>query len=167
MTKFYAIAAVALVAAAPPRAGSAGVTVALPPGWHTTTPDQGRITQPVTRLVVSSGPIRPSLTGRCNSQVSDYTFPGTAVAIVVVEWTKALGGMKIGSGPARPRRFTPANLTIHPAPAIECFDGPGGSAEWAERHHSFAAYVLLGRKAPVRLAARARAVLDTLRVARR
>ena len=55
--KFYAIAGVALAVAAPPRAGSGGVTVALPPGWHSTKPDQGNITQPLTRIVVSSGPI--------------------------------------------------------------------------------------------------------------
>ena len=97
-------------------------------------------------------------------QVADYAFPASAVAIVVVEWTKAIGGMKIGTGPRRPRHFTAANLPIHPAPAIECFAGPGGSAEWAERGHSFAAYVLLGRRAPAALAARARAVLDTLRI---
>lgn len=167
MGKFYAIAAVALVAAAPLRAGSGGVTVALPPGWHSTKPDQGRITQPLTRIVVSSGPIAPRLTGTCHVQVSDYAFPATAVAIVVVEWTKPIGGMKIGVGPKRPRRFTAANLPIHPPPSIDCFGGPGGAADWAERGHSFAAYVLLGRKAPARLAARARSVLDTLRVSKR
>jgi hypothetical protein len=85
----------------------------------------------------------------------------------VVEWTKPIGGMKIGEGPKRPRRFTAANLTIHPTPSIECFGSPGGSAEWAERGHSFAAYVLLGTRAPPSLGARARAVLDTLRVAPR
>jgi hypothetical protein len=117
--------------------------------------------------VVSSGPIHPRLTGACHSQVADYTFPTSAVAIVVVEWTQPIGGMHIGSGPARPKRFTPANLRIYRPEAIECFDGPGGSVQWAERGHSFAAYVLLGRKAPPTAAARARAVLDTLRVARR
>ena len=85
----------------------------------------------------------------------------------MVEWTKPIGGMKIGAGPRRPRRFTAANLPIHPPPSIECFGGAGGSAEWAERGHSFAAYVLLGRNAPLKLATRARAVLDTLRVAPR
>jgi hypothetical protein len=166
-TKFYAIAGIALAAAAPPRAGSGGVTVALPPGWHSTAPDQGNVMQPLTRIVVSSGPIAPRLTGRCHVQVSDYAFPATAVAVVVVEWTKPIGGMKIGSGPHRPRHFTAANLPIHPAPGMECFAGPAGSAQWAERGHSFAAYVLLGRKAPAALAARARAVLDTLRVSPR
>jgi hypothetical protein len=161
----YAIAGVALAVAVQPRVGTGGVTVALPPGWHATKPDQGRIAQPLTRLVVSSGPIAPRLTGTCHVQVSDYAFPATAVAIVVVEWTKPMGGMKIGIGPRRPRTFTAANLVIHPPPSIECFRGPGGSAEWAERGHSFAAYVLLGRKAPPKLAMRARAVLDTLRVA--
>jgi hypothetical protein len=166
MGKFYAIAAVALVAAAPPRAGSGGVTVALPPGWHSTTPDQGSITNPLTRVVASSGPIGPRLTGTCHTQVADYTFPASAVAIVVVEWTKPIGGMKIGVGPRRPRHFTAANMPVR-RPEIECFAGPGGSAQWAERGHSFAAYILLGRKAPASLVARARAVLDTLRVSKR
>ena len=161
--KFYAIAGVALAVAAPPRAGSGGVTVALPPGWHSTVPDQGNITQPLTRIVVSSGPIHTRLTGRCHTQIADYAFPKTAVAIVVVEWTKPIGGMRIGTGPARPRHFTAANLPVS-QPTIECFSGPGGSAQWAERHHTFMASVLLGRRAPASLAARARAVLDTLRI---
>jgi hypothetical protein len=163
----YAIAGVALAVAAPPRAGSGGVTVALPSGWHSARPDQGSVTNPLTRLVVSSGTVAPRLTGTCHSQVSGYTFPATAVAIVVVEWTRPIGGVKIGIGPKRPPRFTAANLPIHRPPIIECFAGPGGSAEWAERGHSFAAYVLLGRKARRTLAARARAVLDTLRVSPR
>jgi len=151
----------------PPRVGGAGVTIALPPGWHSGRPVQGAVTNPLTRLVVASGPIRPRLTGRCEAQVADYSVPVTAVAIVVVEWTKPIGGMRIGVGSRRPRHFTAANLAIRPPPAIECWPGPGGSAEWAERGRSFAAYVLLGRRAPVRLAGQARTVLDTLRVARR
>ena len=165
--KFYAIAAVALAVAVPPRVGSGGVTVALPPGWHSTAPNQGAITNPLTRIVVSSGPIRFDLTSACQSQPSSYAFPPAAVAIVVVEWTKPIGGMRIGVGPARPRPFTAANLPIRRPPAIDCFGGPGGAVEWAERGHTFAAYVLLGRKAPAALGAKARAVLDTLRVTRR
>jgi hypothetical protein len=151
----------------PRRVGAAGVTVALPHGWHSTRPDQGRVTNPLTRIVVSSGPIGPDLTSACQTQVSGYAFPKTAVAIVVVEWTQPLGGMRIGSGPRRPPHFTAANLPMQRASAIECFDGPGGSIQFAERGRSFAAYELLGQKAPTRLAARARAVLDTLRVASR
>jgi hypothetical protein len=164
--KLYAIAGVALAVAAPPRAGSGGVTVALPPGWHATRPDQGRNTQPLTRLVVSSGPIAPRLTGTCHVQVSDYTFPATAVAIVVVEWTKPIG-VPLGRLGRRPARFTVTDLPIRRPPAIECFSGPGGAAQWSARGHDFAAYVLLGRKAPLRLATRARSVLDTLRIAPR
>jgi hypothetical protein len=165
--KLYAIAGVALTVAAPPRAGTGGVTVALPPEWHSTRPVQENITNPLTRVVVSSGPIAPRLTGTCHTQVADYTFPATAVAIVVVEWTKPIGAMKIGRQRPRPRRFTAASLPIQRPPAIECFLGSGGSAQWTERGHDFGAYVLLGRKAPASLAARARAVLDTLRVAPR
>src|SRR5437867_2553728 len=114
--KLYAIAGIALAVAAPPRAGSGGVTVALPPGWHTTAPDQGRFLQPRTRLVVSSGSIRSELTSVCQTQVVSYTFPSTAVAVVVVEWVQPIGGMKIGVGPKRPLHFTAANLPMHRPP---------------------------------------------------
>ena len=161
------LAALVLAAPAPTRVGAAGVTVALPPAWHSTRPDQGSISNPLTRIVVSSGPIRWDLVDRCQTQVASYVFPKTAVAIVVVEWTKQIGGMKIGTGPARPRRFTRANLPLRRPPAIECFAGAGGSIQFAARRHTFAAYVLLGTKAPVRLADRAHTVLDTLRIAPR
>jgi hypothetical protein len=154
-------------AQAPRRAGEAGVTVLLPRGWHAAPPDQGSITNPLTRIVAASAPIRWDLTSACQTQVADYAFPATAVAIVVVEWTRPLGGLKIGAGPRRPHRFTAANLPLRRPPAIECFDGPGGSIQFAARGRSFAAYVLLGRRAPRHLADRARAVLDTLRVAPR
>src|SRR6266516_1965302 len=62
-------------AQSPRRAGSSRVTVALPPGWHSTPPDQGNITNPLTRIVVSSGPIGPDLTSRCQSQPASYGFP--------------------------------------------------------------------------------------------
>jgi hypothetical protein len=170
MAELYAKLALGLVAltlAAPPRAGSGGVTFALPPGWHSTRPDQGRITQPRTRLVVSSGPISWDLTSPCRSQIAAYRFSPTAVAVVVIEWTRPVGGMKIGTAPPRPRRFTATNLRIHEPPIIECFRGAGGSIQWSERGHTFMASVLLGRKAAPSLAARARAVLDTLRIAPR
>ena len=167
MPEFYAKAVLALVAlavAGSPRVGTGGVTVTLPSGWHSTTPDQGRVVQPRTRLVVSSGPIHSDLTSRCQAQIAGYAFPRKAVAIVVVEWVKPIGGTKIGVGPRRPHRFTAANLPVDRR-LIECFDGLGNSIQWAERGHTFGAYVLLGRRAPAALAARARSVLDTLRVA--
>jgi hypothetical protein len=165
--KFYAIAAISLVTATPPRAGSAGVTVALPPGWHATKPVQGFVTNPLTRIAVSSGPIGPRSTGACDAQIADYRIRPEAVAIVVVEWTKRIGGMKIGDALRRPHGFTAGNLVIHRPPIIECWPGAGGSIEFSARGHTFAAYVLLGTKAPAQLAARARAVLDTLRIAPR
>jgi hypothetical protein len=159
------VAVASAVAAKSPRVGASGVTVVMPGGWHATEAIQGPVTNPLTRIVVSSGPIRPDLTSSC--QVAAYSFPRTAVAIVVVEWTEPLGGMKIGAGPRRPRHFTATTLPLQRPPAIECFDGSGGSAEFAEHGRSLAAYVLLGRNAPERLAGLARAVLDTLRVTRR
>ena len=163
--KLYAIAGVALAIGAPPhRVGSAGVTVALLPGWRSTQPIQGAVTNPLTRLAVSSGPISASPTSSC--QVAAYAFQKTAVGIVVVEWTKPIAGTARGTEPPRPRHFTAKNLPLH-RPGIECWPGPGGGIEFSARHHTFAAYVMLGTKAPASLAAKAYAVLDTLRVAPR
>jgi hypothetical protein len=145
------------------RVGSEGVTVALPPGWHQLAlapPPTPVRTDPVTRLVVGSTPIR---FGRgCNDV--DYAFAPGGVAIVVLEWVGPTRGARWSP---RPRRFTQTTLPVRPAPAIECFSGPGGSAEFADHGRRFAAFVLLGRRAPPALAARARAVLDTLRVSGR
>jgi hypothetical protein len=93
--------------------------------------------------------------------VAAYAFPSTAVALVVVEWTR-LGRNDRWS--PRPPHFTAKTLPLHPPPAIECFAGPGGSLEFADHGRHFAAYVMAGRRAKQRLIDRARAVLDTLRV---
>jgi hypothetical protein len=148
------------------RVGSAGVTIALPKGWHSirmpAKPPPGTpIVDPVTRIVAASGRFDLSKSG-CN--VAAYRFPSTAVSVVVVEWVRRTPGAGF---PPRPRRFTARTLPVRRPPAIECFDGPGGSAEFADRGRRFAAYVLLGRRAPRRLVVAARAVLDTLRVKRK
>lgn len=143
------------------RIGVAGVSIELPPGWHampmSAQPSQN---DPVTRIVASSGPI---WFGRgCNDL--DYAFPRTAVAIVLVEWVRPTTGARFAP---RPRRFTATTLPIRPPPALECFNGPGGGVQFSARGRQFAAYILVGRQAPARLAARARVVLTTLEVRRR
>ncbi len=140
----------------PQRAGDAGVTVALPPGWHSTTPDDGPVVDPVTRLAIASSPIEPQPSG-CHIAV--YEFADDAVALVIVEWTEPAGVF-----PERPPRFTSRELALQPPPAIECFAGAGGSVQFADRDRSFGAYLLAGPRAPERLVAEARHVLDTLTV---
>jgi hypothetical protein len=143
-----------------PRVGSAGVTVALPPGWHSVAlalPPGLKIDQdPVARIAVSSGPIT---FGRgCGD--TDYAFPSAAVAFVVLEYVH----LKTGPFPPRPHKFTPKNLRLSRPPAVECFNGPAGSIEFADHGRRFDVFLLLGRRAPARLADRARAVLDTVTV---
>jgi hypothetical protein len=93
-------------------------------------------------------------------QVAAYAFPPTAVAVVVVEWTRPTPGSRWS---LRPRRFTSAVLRLRAPPAIECFDGRGGSVEFADHGRRLGAYLLAGRWAPPTLVARARGVFDTLR----
>jgi hypothetical protein len=159
------LAALLLAAAAPPpRIGSDGVTVAPPAGWHTWRPLPGlkpNITDPVMRVVAISAPWRFAPRG---CQVAAFAFPRDAVALVVVEWRDPRNAP--GLRP-RPRHFTSANLPLHPAPAIECWRGPGGAIEFTEHGRLFGAYLMAGPRAPRALIARARAVLDTLRVAPR
>jgi hypothetical protein len=144
------------------RVGVAGVTLAIPASWHaiplvSLSPGmEGN--DPTARIVVSSGPI---WFGRgCNDV--DYSFPSTAVALVVLEWVRPTPG----SFPLRPRRFTSTNLPIRRPPSIECFNGPGGSFAFQDHGRRFDAFLLLGRRAPRALVDRARAVLDTLTVRR-
>jgi hypothetical protein len=160
-----AVVALFLASAAPPtRVGSGGVTVVLPAGWHTWRPLPGLaspITDPVTRVVAISAQLRFAARG---CLVAAYAFPDTAVAVVVVEWRHL--GLNDRWAP-RPAQFTSRTLPLHPPPAIECFGGPGGSREFADHGRHFAAYLMAGRRAPTSLVERARAVLDTLRVAPR
>ena len=157
----------ALVLASPGRSqdrvGEGGVTVELPSGWHTLprplpglTPS---VTDPLTRVVAVSAPFHFDERG---CQVAAYSFPRTAVAIVVVEWTK-LG--RDAHWQPRPTSFSETALRLHAPPAIECFDGRGGAVEFADHGRRLGAYLLAGSRAPAALVARARGVLDTLRVA--
>jgi hypothetical protein len=147
------------------RDGSAGVTIALPKTWRSLpippAPPGMRVVDPRTRIVAASGPITVRARG---CEIAAYAFPRTGVAVVVVEWVGTTPGAR---WPRQPRRFTSKTLPVRPPPAIECWDGAGGSAEFADHGRRLAAYVLLGPRAPRRLAGTARAVLDTLRVARR
>lgn len=146
-------------AAEPVRAqavGSAGVMVRLPAGWHAATPNDGSVVDPVTRLVVASSPIR-ARGSEC--QVAAYAFDATAVAIVVVEWRTAPAAL-----PERPDEFSTRELTIQAAPAIECFDGPGGTVQFVERGRSFGAYLLVGREATNVTIEQARRVLASIEV---
>jgi hypothetical protein len=138
------------------RTGSAGVTVELPSGWYTTTWSDGSIVDPLTRVVVASAPIRPKETA---CQVAQYDFAADAVALVVLEWQEPLRTL-----PERPGRFTNRELPVQPPPAIECFDGSGGSAQFIDQGRAFGAYLLVGPQAPDQLIDDARSVLDTLQV---
>ncbi len=102
------------------RTGSAGTSVKLLDGWHTTTWDDGYVVDPLTRIVVASAPIARKQTA---CQVARYEFAADAVALVVLEWREPLTTL-----PDRPDRFTSRELPVHPPPVIECFDGSGGSA---------------------------------------
>jgi hypothetical protein len=144
--------------AAKPRVGAAGVSVVLPPGWHSlwqsATPSR---TDPVTRLVIAS--TRIGFGRGCND--IDYGFGGGGVAIVLVEWTRPTPGARF---PPRPARFTASTLPVHPPPALECFGGRGGGIQFRDDGRRFAAFLLVGNAASAALVRTARGVLDTLTV---
>ncbi|MGB2953679.1 MAG: hypothetical protein WBB74_09875 [Gaiellaceae bacterium] len=147
------------------RVGVAGVTVVLPRGWHNLKqavplPDVPVDFDPVTRIVVASAPINFAANGCLGIR---YAFSATAVALVVQEWIRPTPG----SLPPRPQRFTRDKLPVRPPPALECWSGPGGSAEFTDHGRRFDAFVLLGRNARPELAGRARHILDTLSVTKR
>jgi hypothetical protein len=145
------------------RVGAVGVTIALPGGWHSWVPSgpPGPITDPLTRIVAISAPFHFAATG---CQIAGYSFPSDAVGLVIVEW-QGLANPGAHFAP-RPRLFTASTMPLRPPPAIDCFDGPGGSVQFSDQGRDFGAYILLGARAPAQLADRARAVLETLRVER-
>lgn len=144
-----------------PRVGRVGVTLALPRGWHAWVPPGPYApgADPLTRVVAVSAPFHFAASG---CQVAGYAFPSDAVALVIVEW-QGRANPTARYAP-RPRVFTAKNVPLQPPPAIECFNGSGGSVQFADHGRDFGAYILLGRRAPAQLADRARAVLNTLRV---
>lgn len=146
-------------AAASARVGSAGATVELLSGWHTTTWGDGNVVDPLTRIVVASAPIQPKDTA---CQVAQYDFAADAVALIVLEWREFMSTL-----PERPAHFTSRELPVQAPPAIECFDGSGGSAQFIDQGRTFGAYLLVGPQAPAQLVDEARSVLDTLEVERR
>lgn len=83
---------------------------------------------------------------------------------MLVEWLHPQPG---ATWTQRPRPFTARALPVRPAPAVECWPGPAGAIEFTANGRYFAAYLLLDRHAPIAKSARARAVLDTLQVAKR
>jgi len=138
---------------------SAGVSVALPRNWHTTSANDGNVTDPRTRLVIASAPIEANGSA---CQVANYDFAPDAVALIVVEWQEPTG-----THPPRPPRFSANVLPVAPPPAAECFDGPAGTVQFSDHGRLFGAYLLAGRAAPQPLINETRQVLDTLQVERR
>ena len=151
----------------PRRVGAVGVTLALPAGWHSWVPSTAvkpTVTDPLTRIVAVSEPFRFAASG---CQIAGYAFPATGVAIVIVEWVPN-PGIPVPSGlPSRPSSFSTRVLALHANPAVECFNGSGGSVEFSDHGRALSTYILVGRKTSAATVARARSVLDTLRVHRR
>jgi hypothetical protein len=141
-------------------AGDAGVRVELPPSWHAGTAADGNVVDPLTRVVASSAPVRPQ---EVSCQIARHAPPPTEVTLVIVEW-QASGGARFEP---RPARFTPETLKLRPPPAIECFEGAGGSVQFTDHGRLFGAYLLAGERAPQRLIEEAFGVLNTLTVDRR
>lgn len=141
--------------AASERVGSAGVTVALADDWHATTPDDGDVVDPVTRIVVASSPVRRKETA---CQVATYDFADDGVALVVLEWSELLSAL-----PKRPERFTSRAMPVQPA-AVDCFGGSRATVQFVDHGRAFGAYLLVGAHAPAPLVDEALRVLDTLRV---
>lgn len=144
------------------RAGSAGVTVLLPPGWHFyrngVAPQSMPYGDPLVRVVVASTKIRPLSQG-CKAET--FRFARGGVGLMIVEWVRPQPGVV---WPLRPKKFTAQALPVRQPPAVECWPGPGGDIQFTANGRHFAAYLLLDTRAPLARGAQARAVLDTLMV---
>lgn len=144
-------------------AGSAGVSVRLPAGWHFfkhgVAPWSMPYGDPLIRIVVASTPIHSYPQG-CKAET--FRFSRGGVGLMVVEW---LHPQNPRGWPKWPGRFTKTSLPVEPGHTVECWPGRGGSAVFRDHGRYFGAYLLLGRGTKLSKATRARAVLDTLMVA--
>lgn len=149
---------------APHGVGTAGVSVALPSSWHFfaagVAPRSMPYADPLVRIIAASSAVVAFPQG-CKAET--FRFKHRAVGVMVVEWLHPSPGTAL---PPRPRRFTAKNLPIRPR-AVECWPGLGGGIEFSSSGRSFAAYLLLSPGASTVLAAKGRAVLDTLAIKRR
>jgi len=156
------VAGVCASSASAGRVGQVGVSLALPAGWHSWVPSTAvkpTIGDPLTRVVAVSAPFT---FGAGGCQV-DYTFPSTAVAVVILEWVPTKGLAMPSHLPARPSTFNSKTLALRPHSA-ECFSGPAGVMEFTDNGRSFSASIQAGAKATAATIARARTVLESLRV---
>jgi len=137
--------------------GRAGVTIALPDGWRALPPNDGNITDPLTRIAIGSGSLRAQIAG-CETQITRYAPQPDSVSLVVVEWKEADPSL-----PRRPSTFGGDALRLQPG-TIDCFAPDGGAVQFTERGHVFGVYLLVGERADRSLAQEARRALDTLRI---
>ena len=146
----------------PHRAGSAGVTVELPVGWHFfadgVAPRSMPYADPLVRIVVASTQIRAFPQG-CKAET--FRFARGGVGLMVVEWVHPQKGVV---WPRRPPHFTAHLPPVRKSPAVECWPGPGGSVQFVASGRHFAVYLLLAPHVSLTKAAQVRAVLDTLAV---
>jgi hypothetical protein len=138
--------------------GRAGVSMQLPAGWRSLPPNDGNVTDPLTRVAISSGPLR-STGFHCHTQITNYAPRRDGVSVVVVEWAETSNG----ESPLRPAIFDQQALPLRRG-QIECFLGDGGGVQFAIRNRTFGAYLLAGEQAAAQLVDEARGALDTLRV---
>jgi hypothetical protein len=143
-------------AAQRPRAGSAGVTAELLPGWRSTPGDDGNVTDPLARVVVASSRIAPAASA---CQTSSYAFADDAAALVLVEWQGPARGDATAA--PRPERFVAADLNVRRG-VHECYAGRSGTVFFEERGRLFGAYVFLGDGAPETLVDELCTVLSSL-----
>lgn len=135
--------------------GADGVRLEVPAGWYVSPTGSSSLVDPVVRLAVSSGPIRPQ---ESDCQATSFTVAEDAVAIVVLEWTRVDTPL-----PVRRRAFDARVLPLASG-AVECFEGRGGGTQFVDSGRAFGTFILRGDDAPPALVERARAVLNTLLV---
>ena len=138
--------------------GSAGVTIALPEGWHALAANDGNIIDPVTRIAATSGPLREPMPG-CETQITRYAPDPEGASLVIVEWKDPDPTL-----PRRPPTFEGDALRLQQG-RLECFAPNGGSVQFSERGRVFGVYVMVGERGQRSLAEEARRALDTLQVA--
>ncbi|HEU0315759.1 MAG TPA: hypothetical protein VFR49_00430 [Solirubrobacteraceae bacterium] len=136
----------------------AGLSIAVPAGWHLALRLTG-LAEPVERFTLASFPLRrpPDAASSCGPVRAVDAIPAAGALVFVFEYGPH--GTSAGEFPPRPRHFA---VPAGPARPYECF-GLGWLLRFRVGSRRFQAMIALGRRAgPER--ARLLAALDSLRV---
>jgi len=149
-------------ASAPPTRAGAGVSVAMPRGWHLVRPPITSVVFPADRLLLTSYPTKGG--GNCAPDRAVRDLPPDGALVSLFEYRPQRGdpwqNLRRRDFPPRPAHFA---LRARDRSTFECWRVPSHLIRFRAADRPFQMHVALGAKAGAARRAELRRVLDSLR----